>query len=288
MAKKKKSDVSSLEKKNEKNKFEKFPTMLLVGEEEIAMDFASKIYKNFELMISSIIMFGSSANQEKKIESDIDIAIILDDISVRWDEELIAIYRKELGRMVSENPYIKSLHLNTIKLSVWWQDLLRGDPVVIDVLRQGKILIDKNNFFLPQKALLQSGNIRPSAEAIYNLLERTTVHLGRSRVAVIGAVESCYWACVDSAHALLMSSNNLPPSPRHVAEMLEKIFVKDLKMMDNKYVKIYTDTYDFMKKIEHGDLKSVSGKELDRIRKDSEEFVLETTRIIDKLIETKE
>ena len=44
-------------------------------------------------------------------KSDIDIIIIIDDASIKWDMELIAWYRQELGKIIQTNPYKKSLHI---------------------------------------------------------------------------------------------------------------------------------------------------------------------------------
>lgn len=268
--------------------FEKFPTMMIANDREIALDFATKAYQKFEQMIKAVVMFGSSAKQESRPDSDIDIVILLDDVSIRWDEELIATYREELGKLVQQNPYIKSLHVNTIKLSTWWQDLIIGDPVLLNVVRYGDPLIDHGGFFLPQKALLLAGKIRPSPEAVYNLLERTNIHLGKARMANFSAVEAYYWACVDSAHAALMAANILPPSPEHVAEMLDKIFVQEKKILNSKFIKIYTDVYSMMKAINHGEITIITGKKIDELKENSELFVIELSKVVDKIIENKD
>ena len=67
----------------------------------------------------------------------------------------MAWYREELGKIITGNPYRKSLHVNTVKLSTWWDDMMKGDPVVINVLRYGDALIDFGGFFNPLKILLK-------------------------------------------------------------------------------------------------------------------------------------
>ena len=114
-------------KKIPTRKLEKSKTLLIAGEREIAADFAMKVYENFDQMIKSVILFGSSAKKASTPESDIDVIIIIDDVSVRWDQELIAWYREELGKLIKDNPYRKSLHINSVKLSTWWEDMMRGD-----------------------------------------------------------------------------------------------------------------------------------------------------------------
>jgi len=269
-----------------KSEFEKIPTMLIVNDEDIALDFATKTYKKFGKMIKAIILFGSAAKQETKPESDIDIVILLDDVSISWDEELIATYREELGKTVQKNPYIRPLHINTVKLSTWWKDLMIGDPVVLNVLRYGEALIDEGGFFTPQKALLQAGKIRPTPEAVYNLLQRVPFHLERARTLILGIIESYYWACVDSAHAALMTINVMPPSPEHVAEMIEEHFVKP-KLLNSKYVNIYTEVQSLMKEITHGKGMIVSGKSLDDLKDKTDSFVGEMARLVNDITKKK-
>lgn len=266
-----------------KAQFEKVPTMLISNDRDIAMDFATKTYEKFENMIRTIVYFGSSAKNEATSESDIDLILIIDDVSVKWDEEAIATYREELGKIIQANPYIRPLHVNTVKLSTWWQDLMRGDPVVLNVLRYGEALIDYGSFFNPQKMLLKEGKIRSTPESIYTLLQRTPLHMTRANASIIGAVEGFYWACVDSAHAALIANNTLPPSPEHVAEMLEDNFVKQ-KMLNSKYVDSYTEVHKLMKQISHGEVSTVSGKRLDQIKDMTDDFVREMAKLVDLIL----
>ena len=119
-------------KKDSKKSSKKLPpTMRLIAERDIALDFATKIYKEFDQMIKSIVLFGSSAKKISTPDSDIDIIIIIDDVAINWDPELVAHYRGTLADILKANPYKKALHINTVKLSTWWQDLMRGDPIIV-------------------------------------------------------------------------------------------------------------------------------------------------------------
>ncbi len=208
-------------KKTKKLSLKKVPTLKLKNEKQIALDFSIKVYEKFDKLIKSIILFGSQAKSQGVVGSDIDIIIIIDDASIKWDQELIAWYREELGKIIRTNPYKKDLHINTVKLTTWWQDLLKGDPVVINVLRYGESIIDFGGFFLPLKILLQEGKIRSTPEAIYTALQRTPLHIARSKTAEMNSIEGLYWAMVDSAHAALMAMGATPPTPEHIPIMLQ-------------------------------------------------------------------
>ncbi|MBU4086375.1 MAG: nucleotidyltransferase domain-containing protein [Nanoarchaeota archaeon] len=261
----------------------KFPTLKLADEKEIAQDFAVKVYKKFGKLIKSVVLFGSQVKNTSTSTSDIDIILILDDASVKFDQELVAWYREELGKVVSVNPYKQELHINTIKLTTWWQDLSRGDPVVLNILRYGEPLIDMGGFFTPLKILMQDGKIKPTPEAIYTALNRAPEHLARSRAAKLGTVEGLYWAMVDSAHAALMAAKRSPPSPEHVAILLRETFVEN-KVLDMKYVLWYRDLYLLHRKIIHGEASNVKGEEIDLWQGRSEEFVKVMIDLVNKII----
>jgi len=261
-------------------------TMQIASEREIARDFALKAYKEFDQMIKSIILFGSSAKNESGPDSDIDIVIIIDDASVNWDQELIAWYREELGKLVRRNPYVRPLHINTIKLTTWWKDMMRGDPVIINVLRYGEELIDFGGFFTPLRILLKEGKIKATPESIYTLLEGSRQHLTRARQSMLATVDALYWSMVDSAHAVLIASDIQPASPEEIADILMKEFVKK-KKLHKKYVYYYDEIHGISKEIIHGHLSSVQGKDVDEWFKNTEEFVAEMAKLVKEIVEEK-
>lgn len=260
-----------------------YPTLKIIDEKEIAMDFATKAYQKFNKMIKSVILFGSQTKNTSTSTSDIDIIVIVDDASIVWDAELTAWYREELGKVIQVNPYNKELHINTIKLTTWWQDMLRGDPVVVNIIRFGETLIDFGGFFNPLKVLLQQGRITSTPEAIYTALQRAPGHLARSRAAELGTIDGLYWTMVDSAHAALMAAKQSPPSPEHVPIMLKELFV-DNKQLDMKYVIWYRDLYILHRRIVHGELREIKGSEVDLWQERTEEFMKTMISLVDKLI----
>jgi uncharacterized protein (UPF0332 family)/predicted nucleotidyltransferase len=284
MVKENKKSVSVVKKNSKNINLKRLPTIDLKTDKEIAMDFATKIYKKLNKTIKSIILFGSSTKQTSEVKSDIDIIIIIDDAAIQWDQELIAWYREELGKLIQQNPYKKSLHINTVKLTTWWQDLLRGDPVVINVIRYGEALIDIAGFFNPFKVLLAQGKIKSTAEAIYTCLQRAPEHMARSRAAELSAIEGLYWAMVDSAHALLITARRLPPSPEQIPIMLKETFV-DKKLLDIKYAVWYRDMYMLHRKIIHGETTNLKGSEIDKWQARTEEFVKTMAELINKIIQ---
>ena len=271
-------------KKKSKFNVKNAPTLQLKKESDIAMDFATKVYKKFDKIVKSVILFGSATKQTTVTGSDIDIIIILDDVAVNWDQELIAWYREELEKLVKRNPYQGSLHINTVKLSTWWEDMMRGDPVVINILRYGEAMIDMAGFFNPLKNLLIKGKIKSTPEAIFSALQRAPIHIARSKIAELNAIDGLYWSMVDSAHAALIAANVPPASPEHIPGDLKENFVNTGKLK-MKYVVWYRDLLVLHKKITHGEIKNLKGVEIDDWQDRAEEFLEVMANLVKDLVE---
>ncbi|MDP1728847.1 MAG: nucleotidyltransferase domain-containing protein [archaeon] len=264
--------MADSKKQEKKIKAKDIPTLQLNAERDIAADFANKVYQRFDKMIKSVILFGSTAKQVRTSGSDIDIIVLIDDASVKFDSELIGWYRAELGKIIQLNPYKKELHINTVKLTTWWHDLMKGDPVILNIIRYGEDLIDFGGFFRPIKILLQEGKISSTPEAIYTSLQRAPYHLAASKRAELGAIEGIYWAMVDSAHALLMSAKIQPSSPEHIAEILKREFANK-KIIDSKYANWYQEVFSLYKSIMHNQVTDIKGANIDLLQSRADEFI---------------
>ena len=262
---------------------ENIPSIELKTNQDIAMDFAVKSYKVFDRIIKSIILFGSTVKQTSNSDSDIDIIILIDDVSINWDQKLIAWYRQELDKILKKNPYGKTIHINTVKLSTWWEDLMRGDPIILNILRQGESLIDIGGFFEPLKYLLVRGKIKSTPEAIYSCLQRAPVHLSRSKVSELNAIEGLYWAMVDSSHAALIAAKTTPTSPEHIASELKETFVNTGKLK-MKYVIWYRDLLILHKEISHGRIHDLKGAHIDEWQDRTEEFLEVMAKLVNELV----
>ena len=270
--------------KKQKLDAKKYPTIKLKSRRDIAMDFAEKVVRKFDTLIKAVVLFGSTAKNQFTVGSDIDLVIIVDDATLNFDESFIMWYREELGKIVQANPYKRELHINTVKITTWWEDIMKGDPTLINIIRYGEALIDVGGFFNPLKVLLQDGRIKPTPEAIRNVINRVPGHILRSRVSEMSAIEGCYWAYVEASQALLMAVKVMPPSPEQISILLKKHFVEKgfLKMKD---VTDFRDLFDLHKRIIHGEIKNLDGKTIDVFQEKSEVFFKKTIKILNEILE---
>jgi uncharacterized protein (UPF0332 family) len=167
-----------------------------------------------------------------------------------------------------------------MKFTNFWEYVRAGDPVAINILRFGTALID-TGFFDPLQALLDQGRIRPSHEAIYTYFVMAPASLKRAKDHLLNATVDLYWAVIDAAHAALMKYGEIPPSPDHVADMMEKTIIKD-KKISNKSAETMRMFYKLFKAIINREVKEVTGKEYDKYKKQAEEFVKNIKKYIDK------
>jgi predicted nucleotidyltransferase len=270
-------------KKSTKINKKSIPTLQLKTERDIAMDFAGKVYETFDKIVKSIILFGSSTKNTNVVGSDIDIIIIVDDAIVKFDEKIVLWYRDELGKIIQKNPYKKDLHINTVKLTTWWDDLLKGDPVVVNILRFGEAMIDAGAFFNPLKILLQEGRIKASPEAMYTMLNRVPEHIVRSKTSEMSSIEGCYWAMVESAQALIMAIKIIPPSPEEIPRILEEKFVSK-NLLKQNHINDFKDLMILHKRIIHGEIRDIDGRIIDGYQNKSEEFFKICMKLIDEII----
>ncbi len=259
-------------------------SMKVLSDYDIAYDFATKTYKQFKEVIKSIVLFGSVAKGEIKKGSDIDIVIVIDDCAIEWDQELIAWYREELGKLVAAQNYNKGIHINTVTLSAFWEEVRIGDPTAINVIRYGQPLIDFGGFFGPMKVLLAKGKIRPTPEAVFTTLRRAPLHISRAKFNVVSSIENLYWAMVDSAHAALMAAGQVPPSPEHVGDMLDVVFVRE-KRLNKKYVSMFNEMHHLARDVAHGNVKHLRGADIDKYLGSTIEFERVMRAISSKLLE---
>ncbi|MDP3916807.1 MAG: nucleotidyltransferase domain-containing protein [Nanoarchaeota archaeon] len=244
---------------------------------EIARKFAKIMHQEFGSFITSMVLFGSATKNIPNPKRDIDIIIILDDTRIQFTQELVQTYRIILEKAIAKvDP--RRLHIQSMKLTSFWEYARAGDPVAINILRSGVALID-TNVFDPLQALLDQGRIRPTQESIWTYYTLAPASLHRSKQHILSATIDLYWAAIDAAHATLMSMGEIPPSPDHVAGMLdEKISPHQIS---KKSIDTMKELYQLFKGIVHRDIKSIAGKDYDKYRQKTEAFVKEMKDFIE-------
>ncbi len=235
---------------------------------DIAYKFAKEVHKEFGHFLKAIVLFGSSVKPEGSQEGDIDILLVIDDVTYSMTGEVVETYR-----IIVENIILKvskRIHITTLKFTSFWDYIRMGDPVGLNILRDGVALID-TGFFTPLQFLLFEGRVRPSSESMMSYMARAPQALQNSRWHLVQATLDLYWAVIDAAQAAIMKSGRLPPTPAKASGELKYLVKEGLIYKDApKTMDLF---YKLSKSILHKKTLDVSGKDYEFYYKKSKEFV---------------
>lgn len=226
-----------------------------------AREFIKELLKEMNSIVKSCVLFGSNTKNTLDKNSDIDVLVVLDNVSVYVTPELRETYQIITKKLVSQiNP---QLHIMSINLSDIWDMARKGDPLFINILRHGICLFDKD-IIEPMQYLLSIGKIRPTTESILNFKARSEQLLDDFHVHLENCYFDLYYALVDGVHAMLMSYEVTPPSPKEMPQIVaHTISSKQGKELSLALQSIYTR----VKEIEHRNNGRITCKELEKTQK---------------------
>ncbi|MFP4567746.1 MAG: hypothetical protein ACLFN8_02270 [Candidatus Woesearchaeota archaeon] len=244
---------------------------------DLAYKFSKIIHEELNDLVKGIILFGSAA-RSRQDTNDIDMLLILDDVSIRLTPELVQTYRLIVEQSVQK--VSPKLHVTSMKFTSFWEYIRAGDPIAVNIVRDGYAIFD-TGFFEPIQLLLMQGRLKPSQEALWAYYNRGQQFFATSKRRLIDAVMDLYWGAMDVAHSALMSINEVPVSPEHVPDLLEDKLVKT-KLISKKIPWTLRKLYSYNKKITSGRLKVVSGVELDALLKEVDFYFDEMKNFLKK------
>src|SRR3989344_4054764 len=260
----------------------------LLGALKIAEVHKNMVLKKFEKYIVSYVAVGSLFRGDAK-PNYIDVAVVVDDTDVKkmtraeLKDKLGAIVRS-LGYDASKATGVeKAFHIQTYILTDFWDSIKDAHPVIYTFLRDGVPIYDRG-VFMPWKLLLKMGRIKPSPEAIDMQMDIGEKLIQRTKGKLLSVVgEDLYYAILNPAQAALMLYGIAPPTPKETIQLMEEIFVKKEKLLEKKYVDILDKIRDYYKDIEHGDVKEVSGNDVDKLLKDAEDYLKRIKKLFDQI-----
>jgi predicted nucleotidyltransferase len=233
---------------------------------KVVREFSKSLILEMRSVVKAIVLFGSNTKDTLRKDSDIDLMIVLDNVSVFVTPELREAYRIIVNKLVAESE--KQLHIMTVNFSDLWDMARKGDPLLLNVLRYGLAIYD-NNLIDPMQYLLEIGKIRPSREAVNNYMARSETLLTETRKHLEDAVLDLYYSVVDMVHATLMIEGMMPPAPKDMPGLFRKRF-KGTKL--EKSCGVIEEFYKVAKEIERN-RGSVDGKLYDALNKRASVFI---------------
>lgn len=251
-------------------------------------ELADHLKKELGDLLRGVVLFGSAVRGTNAQASDVDVLLIVDDLTIVFSQEVITSLRVIIENTASS--IANNFHITTFKLSEFWEYARQGDPIIVNMLREGKTVFDAG-FFQPLQTLLDDGKIRPTKEAVWAYYLRAPKTIKSAQEKILQAIVELYWGVMDASHAALMHVDVVPGAPHEVASLLEKHFVQK-HLLEKDFTKTLKMFYKLAKGIGHHQLVDISGNDLDRYIEMAQDYVKRMKFIIshnpEKLKELKE
>ena len=241
---------------------------------EIIDLFIEKMLSKYENLIS-VCLIGSRLSSNYDKSSDLDIIVLIDNASVKIDEESMKSEIKELAASVD-----KIIHCQIMFLTNFWNYISNGSPITFTILRDAKVYYD-TGFFETLQKLLRAGLIKPKTEDaerqlfIAKQLMKMTYHSINK-----GLLDNLQGAVVSATQSLLMQMGKEPPAPKQIPEAIKELVNK--KLIDEEYYLIAKKIIQVLKDIEHGKRGNLDAQELQIMYNYTNKFMIKMEELIQK------
>jgi|TARA_B100002003_G_C14146263_1_gene551148 uncharacterized protein (UPF0332 family)/predicted nucleotidyltransferase len=252
----------------------------ILGSLRVAEIHKSLVLQKFEKYVVSYVIGGSLIRGKAIKTSDVDVFLIINDTDVKRMPrlELKERLRGIIYQYVAEAGALAGVQ-NKLSPQVWlltdfWESVKDAHPLMLTFIRDGVPIYDRGTF-MPWKRLLQMGKLKPSPEAIDMYMSTGDQTIKRAKRTMLDIViQDIYYSVLTPSQGLLMLYGLSPPTPKETVADMKKIFVDKEKLLEKKYVDILEEiVIKYFKGYEHEKIKEVSGKEIDRLLKNTEDYI---------------
>ena len=238
---------------------------------DIANTFKDEVLKKYKDFAKSVILFGSLVRGDFHEKSDIDLLVVIDDTVARFSPEMKDRFDDDIyniGKRLSEQIIVQPAWT----LTEFWDMARIGHPLLYTIVRDGWALYD-TGFFIPVRKLLELGRIPTTLEAVEKFMEAAPQKINRVETAKLFMIaEDLYYAMLNCSQAVLMFMGQNPPSPKHTPAEVNEHLVKN-NLLEETYLRDLEAVLDFRKRVEHKEIKDVTGVELDEYIKKAKNYV---------------
>jgi predicted nucleotidyltransferase/uncharacterized protein (UPF0332 family) len=251
----------------------------ILGAMRVSEIHKSLVLQKFEKYVVSYVLGGSLIRGEATKDSDVDVFVIINDTDVKrmprleLKERLRGIIYQYVGEASALAGVHNKLEPQIYLLTDFWEAVKDAHPVMFTFIRDGVPIYDRGTF-MPWKALLKMGKLKPSPEAIDMFMSMGDGIIPRSKRTLLSEIfVNIFWGITTPAQALLMLNGCPPPNAKkELVRDFKKEFL-DTKMIEKKYVDFMEKVIDTWRDYEHEKIKEISGAEIDKLLKDTEDFL---------------
>ena len=251
----------------------------ILGALRVAEIHKSLVVQKFDRYVVSYVLGGSLVRGDATKDSDVDVFVIINDTDVKRMPrlELKERLRSMIYQYVAEASALagvkNKLEPQIYLLTDFWESVKDAHPVMFTFIRDGVPIYDKGTF-MPWKALLKMGKLKPSPEAIDLFMSMgDKVVPGSKRTLLSDIFVNIFWGVTTPAQAILMLNGNPPPNAK---KELVKDFTREFyntKMIEKKYIDFLDKVVNTWRDYEHEKIKEISGAEIDKFLKQTEDFI---------------
>ncbi|MEK6833615.1 MAG: nucleotidyltransferase domain-containing protein [Nanoarchaeota archaeon] len=239
----------------------------------------SLVLQKFEKYVVSYVLGGSLIRGEATKDSDVDVFVIINDTDVKrmprleLKERLRSIIYQYVGEASALAGVNNKLEPQIYLLTDFWESVKDAQPVMFTFIRDGVPIYDRGTF-MPWKALLKMGKLRPSPEAVDMFMSMGDGIIPRSKRTLLSEIfVNIFWGITTPAQALLMLNGCPPPNAKKELVRDFKREFLDTKMIEKKYVDFIEKVINIWRDYEHEKIKEISGAEIDKLLKETEEYL---------------
>ncbi len=251
----------------------------ILGALRVAEIHKSLVLQKFEKYVVSYVIGGSLVRGEAVKTSDVDVFVIINDTDVKrmprleLKERLRGIIYQYVAEASALAGVKNKLSPQIYLLTDFWESVKDAHPVIFTFIRDGIPIYDRGTF-MPWKALLKMGKLKPSPEAIDMFMSLGDKTIKRAKAALLEIViQDIYWGITTPSQALLMLYGLPPPTPKQIVPEMKKVFVDKEKILEKKYINILEKVVGIYKDYEHEKIKEIKGVEIDKLLKDTEDYL---------------
>jgi predicted nucleotidyltransferase/uncharacterized protein (UPF0332 family) len=239
----------------------------------------SLVLQKFEKYVVSYVLGGSLIRGDVVKTSDVDVFVIINDTDVKrmprleLKERLRSIIYQYVGEASALAGVNNKLEPQIYLLTDFWEGVKDAHPVFFTFIRDGVPIYDRGTF-MPWKALLKMGKLKPSPEAIDMFMSMGDGIIPRSKRTLLSEIfTNIFWGVTTPAQALLMLNGCPPPNAKkELVRDFKKEFV-DTKMIENKYLNFLDRVINIWRDYEHEKIKEISGAEIDKLLNETEDYL---------------
>ncbi len=237
----------------------------------LANRFKEEVLSKYKDIVKAIVIFGSFTRQDFHEKSDIDMLVVIDDVTARFTPEMKDEFDDRLydiAKKISENMTVQPAWM----LSEFWDMARIGHPLLFTIVRDGWALYD-TGFFIPVRKLLELGKIPTTLEAVEKFMETAPQKINRVETAKLYMIaEDLYYSMLNSSQAVLMYMGLNPPSPKHTPLDVKEHLV-DQNLLEENYLRDLQGVIEFRKQVEHKEIKDINGQQLDEFIAKAKQYV---------------